>query len=154
MTLMFLILKLKDMDSKAQFTPCINMKSTDSIATSQLQCPWFNSELNLLSVWSFAYSSNVHMGFLWVRRFPPTSQKHAGRLFDSSKFHLGVNVVLSRVYSWLMPSIPRMSSWSTVTMTRIKQLLKMKELTCNLYSVWLSHLSLMFIYIQEEGLDD
>lgn len=51
------------MDSKAQCTPCINMKSTGNIATSQLQRPQFNPELSLLSVWSFTCSPNVHVGF-------------------------------------------------------------------------------------------
>lgn len=38
---------------------------------------WFNFELRLLYVQSFAGSPHVRVGFLWIQQFPPTSEKHA-----------------------------------------------------------------------------
>lgn len=40
--------------------------------------PQIDTVLELLSVWGFTCSPNVHMGFLQVLWFHPTSKKHAG----------------------------------------------------------------------------
>lgn len=49
-------------------------------------------ELWLLCVWRFTFSTHVCLGFLWVPRFLPTSEKHAGRGIGYFTFHLSVNM--------------------------------------------------------------
>lgn len=132
------------MDSKAQCTPCINMKSTGNIATSQLQRPQFDPELSLLSVWSYMFSQ-CPCGF------------QTGRIIDSSKFPLGVCVCVCTWYpaiDWhpTQGVFPPHAQHSPDPLTRIKQLLKMKELTCSLHLISLLYLPLIFIYIG--GLND
>lgn len=68
-----------------------NGGTADSIATSQLQGPWFDPELQLLSVHSFTCSPRVSMDCLPVLWFPPTCQKLASRLIGDSKLPLDVN---------------------------------------------------------------
>lgn len=55
---------------------CHHRGKAGSGAASQLKAPWFDHELRLLSI---SDSHSVHMGFLLVLRFSPTSQKHASR---------------------------------------------------------------------------
>lgn len=63
-----------------------------SVADCSLIAPgsWLNFELMLLCVWSLACCLHVHVGYLWVLLFPPTSQKHTIRLNGGSKLPLGV----------------------------------------------------------------
>lgn len=61
---------------------------TDSVAASQLQCPWFEPEVRLQSVWSFP---SVSPGFLQVSYFPPTFPKHGNRWINEDKLALGVS---------------------------------------------------------------
>lgn len=59
-----------------------------SVAASYLQSSQFSPELELLFVWSFcACSPYVHVGFLQVLQFPPTSQEQAG----NTNVPVGVN---------------------------------------------------------------
>lgn len=59
-------------------------------AASLLTAP-FNPEFDLLSVWSYSRSPSVHLGFIWVPWFPPTSVKHVRRWTGYAKLLLGGN---------------------------------------------------------------
>lgn len=50
------------------------MVQQSSIASSQLQSHWFDSDLGLLSMQSFTGSFHICVGFLHVLQCPPTSQ--------------------------------------------------------------------------------
>lgn len=52
----------------------VSVVSHSGNAAADLQ--GFNPELWLLSVWNFACSSHVHLGFQWAHRFPSTMCKH------------------------------------------------------------------------------
>lgn len=73
----------------------------DGMVALQLQDPWFNHEFGLLSVWNFACSPGVHVGFLWVVLFPSTSQKHAFRWMGYTKLPIGVDEC-ANVCAWCM----------------------------------------------------
>lgn len=62
-----------------------------SAAISQLWDLWFDPELGLLSIWSFACSPCICVGCLSVLWFPLSSQKHASWWNGNSKLHLGVS---------------------------------------------------------------
>lgn len=50
-----------------------------SVAAPQLQVPRFNPELGVLSLWIFACSLYVYVGFLQLVWFPP-KKMHVGEL--------------------------------------------------------------------------
>lgn len=70
----------------------------EHFCTSQFQVSWFNSELVLLSVWSFTSSLNVHVGLLWVLWFLPNCTKTC-QWTGYTKLSLDVNEHVN-MYAW------------------------------------------------------
>lgn len=79
------------------------------IAVSQLQGPWFDPKLVLLSLWTICACL--------FDFFPPLKTTPVGVLSKINYPSVWVSV-------WIMPSIPRIGSESTVTLPRIKWLKK------------------------------
>lgn len=69
----------------------------------------FHHELGLLSGQSFAPPPSVHVGFLWVLQFLPTSKKHSTRLIGCAKLSHGVNGLVSH-----LGCIPILCSWDSL----------------------------------------
>lgn len=92
------------------------------VATSQLQGPWLDAELFLLSLCSSCTCSPYVLRVVW---FSPTMQKHASRWTGSDKSCEWLCVhgalwwtdVPSRMYSHLIPSVPRIGiiTWIITT---------------------------------------
>lgn len=76
-----------------------------SIASSQLQGPWCDFELQLQSVWSDPGSSHV----AWVSPI-----QHAGRWIGDSKLPVSVNECVNMCAYGIL-----IHQWSTATLTRI-----------------------------------
>lgn len=88
------------------------------------QCSWCDPEL--LSVHSFTHSAHFCVGLLWVLQFPPTCQQTRLQV-DRLCVWIFVHGVVrwTGIPSHLRPTV--IGSGSTVTLPRIKRLLKMKE---------------------------
>lgn len=72
-------------------------------------------------------STRVCLGFLYVPRFHPNSQKHASWRTGDSRACVHGDLDLSKMNSQAISSVPGKGSWLTMTLTRINQSLKMKE---------------------------
>lgn len=102
----------------------------------QLQGPWCNPELRLLSMEFLMPPSHVHKCFIWVLRLPPSPQKHA-RMWICYAKSINVNVcshcalwwigVLFHTYSCHTPSLSWIGSGFTMTLARTKGFLRMNK---------------------------
>lgn len=77
---------------------CVYSDQHGGVVSSQHQGLRFDPDLTKVSVCEFKYAPlSVPVGFLWVLRFPPTSQKCAGMWICCAKLPLNVKVCVHRL---------------------------------------------------------
>lgn len=104
---------------------CNQLSGTEGTgAAVQLQGHGFELEFRLMSEHSFACSLHVHVCFHWVFPLPPTVQTHASRQNGYADLTLGVNN--SPAWHSVLPR-------STITLTKIQQLLKINKWMNEIY---------------------